>query len=72
MLPGFVIGFWCAVPCAIVIRFGLGPTFVFPTATSKSAGQGAWQAGPGVVAVYTGVPQLLAGFLWRNPISENC
>ena len=25
-------------------RFGLGPAFVFPTATSKSAGQGAWQA----------------------------
>ncbi len=24
---------------------GVGPSFVFPTATSKSAGQGAWQAG---------------------------
>jgi hypothetical protein len=50
-------------------RFGLGPTFVFPTATSKSAGQGAWQAGPAVAAVYTGVPGLLAGFLLQNPVS---
>ena len=64
----------CALFCALlvvlwVIRFGLGPTFVFPTATSKSAGQGAWQAGPAVAAVYTGVPGLLAGFLLQNPIS---
>jgi hypothetical protein len=50
-------------------RFGLGPTFVFPIATSKSAGQGAWQAGPAVAAVYTGVPGFLAGFLLQNPIS---
>ena len=28
------------------LLIGVGPTFVFPTATSKSAGQGAWQAGP--------------------------
>ena len=45
------------------LRFGLGPTFVFPTATSKFAGQGAWQAGPACAAVYTGVPRLLIGFL---------
>ena len=50
-------------------RFGLGPTLVFPTATSKSAGQGAWQAGPAVGAVYTAVPGLLLGFLLQNPIS---
>jgi hypothetical protein len=50
-------------------RFGLGPTFVFPTATSKSAGQGAWQAGPAVAVVYTGVPGFLGGFLLQNPIS---
>lgn len=48
---------------------GLGPTFVFPTATSKSAGQGAWQAGPAFGAIYTGVPGLLVGFLLQNPIS---
>jgi hypothetical protein len=32
-------------PAETGLRFGLGPTFVFPTATSKFAGQGAWQAG---------------------------
>jgi hypothetical protein len=31
---------------------GAGPTFIFPTATSKSTGQGKWQAGPGVVVGY--------------------
>jgi len=51
------------------LTFGLGPTFVFPTATSKFAGQGAWQAGPACAAVYTGVPRLLIGFLLQNPIS---
>lgn len=50
-------------------KFGLGPTFVFPTATSKSAGQGAWQAGPAVGGAYTGIPWLLMGFLYQNPIS---
>ena len=48
---------------------GIGPTFVFPTATSQSAGQGAWQAGPALGAIYTGVPGLLIGFIAQNPIS---
>jgi hypothetical protein len=48
---------------------GVGPSFVFPTATSKSAGQGAWQAGPALGAIYTGVPGLLIGFIAQNPIS---
>ena len=56
-------------PAETGLRFGLGPTFVFPTATSKFAGQGAWQAGPACAAVYTGVPRLLIGFLLQNPIS---
>jgi hypothetical protein len=47
----------------------VGPTFVFPTATSKSAGQGAWQAGPAFGAIYAAVPGLLVGFLLQNPIS---
>ena len=51
------------------LRFGLGPTFVFPTATSGLAGQGAWQVGPAFAAVYTGVPRVLIGFLLQNPIS---
>lgn len=48
---------------------GLGPAFVFPTATSKSAGQGAWQAGPALGAIYTRIPGLLVGFIAQNPIS---
>ena len=51
------------------LLIALGPTFVFPTATSKSAGQGAWQAGPAFGAIYTGVPGLLVGFVAQNPIS---
>jgi hypothetical protein len=50
-------------------RLGIGPMFVFPTATSKSAGQSSWQAGPAFAVVYTGVPGLLAGFLFQEPIS---
>lgn len=51
------------------LKLGLGPTFVFPTATSTSAGQGAWQAGPSLAAAYLGIPWFLAGFLFQNPIS---
>jgi hypothetical protein len=31
---------------------GVGPTFIFPTATSLWTGQGRWQAGPGAVVGY--------------------
>jgi hypothetical protein len=48
---------------------GVGPALVFPTATSTSAGQGAWQAGPAVGAVYSGIRGLLIGFILQNPIS---
>ncbi|MGO9606718.1 MAG: hypothetical protein ACLQAT_25575 [Candidatus Binataceae bacterium] len=51
------------------LLIGVGPTFVFPTATSKSAGQGAWQAGPALGAIYTGIPGLLIGFIAQNPVS---
>jgi hypothetical protein len=51
------------------LLIGVGPTFVFPTATSKSAGQGAWQAGPALGAIYSGIPGLLIGFVAQNPIS---
>ena len=47
----------------------VGPTFVFPAATSKSAGQGAWQAGPAFGAVYKGIPWLVIGFVLQNPVS---
>jgi hypothetical protein len=42
---------------------------VFPTATSRSAGQGAWQAGPALGIIYQGIPGLLVGFVAENPIS---
>jgi hypothetical protein len=48
---------------------GMGPTFVFPTATSKSAGQGAWPAGPAFGAIYARIPGVLMGFVVQNPIS---
>jgi hypothetical protein len=41
------------------LLIGIGPTFVFPTATSRSGGQGAWQAGPAFGAVYTRIPGTL-------------
>jgi hypothetical protein len=51
------------------LKLGLGPMFVFPTATSKSAGRGSWQAGPVIGGIYTGVPWFVMGFLVQNPIS---
>lgn len=51
------------------LLIGVGPTFVFPTATSRSAGQGAWQAGPALGAIYTGFPGLLVGLIAQNPVS---
>jgi hypothetical protein len=51
------------------LLLGVGLTFVFPTATSESAGQGAWQAGPALGAIYSGIPGLLVGFIAQNPVS---
>lgn len=51
------------------LMMGVGPTFVFPTASDRSAGQSAWQAGPAFAAIYKGVPGLLLGCLLQNPIS---
>ena len=51
------------------LLMGIGPTFVFPTATSRSAGQGAWQAGPTFGAAYYGIPGLLIAFILQNPVS---
>lgn len=43
-------------------RWGIGPYFVFPTATSHLTGQGAWQVGPAFAYSYRGIPGLnLAG-----------
>jgi hypothetical protein len=35
------------------ITWGIGPTFVLPTATDQSLGQGKWSAGPAAVVVVT-------------------
>lgn len=48
---------------------GIGPLFVFPTATDERAGQGAWQVGPAFAAIYQGIPGVLLGTLIQNPIS---
>ena len=49
--------------------WAVGPTFVFPTGRVAQAGKHAWQAGPAAAAVYRGVPHLMVGFLFQNPIS---
>jgi hypothetical protein len=51
------------------LRWGIGPYFVFPTATASLAGSGAWQAGPAVVFVYRGIPNLLLGGLVQQATS---
>jgi hypothetical protein len=51
------------------LLLGVGPIFIFPTATSELAGQGAWQVGPAFAAIYKGIPGLLLGCLLQNPIS---
>jgi hypothetical protein len=51
------------------LLMGVGPVFVFPTATDKAAGQGAWQAGPAFGAIYKGIPGVLMGCLIQNPVS---
>lgn len=47
--------------------WAVGPTFVFPTGRVSEAGKHAWQVGP--AAAYRGVPHLMVGFLFQNPIS---
>jgi hypothetical protein len=51
------------------LLMGVGPVFVFPTATHETAGQGAWQVGPAFGAIYKGIPGILLGCLIQNPIS---
>jgi hypothetical protein len=48
---------------------GVGPLFVFPTATDETAGQGAWQAGPALATICKRIPGLLFGALVQNPVS---
>jgi hypothetical protein len=50
------------------LLFGIGPTFVFPTASNLFSGQGKWQVGP-AAAVAFAPRNWLFGVLAQNPIS---
>jgi hypothetical protein len=50
------------------LLFGIGPTFVFPTASDLTTGQGKWQAGPAAAAAFA-PRNWLFGLLAQNPIS---
>lgn len=56
-------------PSKTGFAWALGPTFVFPTGRVSKAGDHAWQIGPAGAAVYRGVPHLMVGFLWQEPMS---
>lgn len=45
------------------ILWGVGPTFIFPTATSNALGAGKWQAGPAALALYMGKEWIVGGLL---------
>jgi hypothetical protein len=74
-LPGVVTGLGDLkfVDIAILskgksIIWGVGPTFIFPTASERATGQGKWQAGPAAAVAF--VPEKwLIGLLLQNPIS---
>jgi len=51
------------------LGWGVGPTFIFPTGRVSQAGDHAWELGPAAAAVYRGIPHLMVGFLFQNPIS---
>jgi hypothetical protein len=50
------------------LLFGIGPTFVFPTASDITSGQGKWQVGPAAAAAFA-PRNWLFGVLAQNPIS---
>jgi hypothetical protein len=50
-------------------RWGIGPYFVFPTASWHGAGQGAWQLGPPWAFAYHGLPHLVISALFQQATS---
>jgi len=42
--------------------WGVGPTFIFPTATKDELGQEKWQAGPAAVGIYLGKEWIFGAF----------
>ena len=53
----------------IDFRWAIGPYFVFPTATSKSAGRGAWRAGPAAAFRYRPIAGLMISGLIQQATS---
>lgn len=51
------------------VRWAIGTTLVFPTASDRKNGAGAWQMGPAAALAFAGVPNLWVGVLIQNPIS---
>jgi len=51
------------------VRWAIGTTYVFPTASDRRVGAGSWQAGPAAALAFAGVPNLWIGLLAQNPIS---
>src|SRR5215469_8789720 len=56
-------------PLTTGLRWAVGPYFVFPTATTRAAGSGAWQAGPAAGITFRGIPDLLLGGLLQQGTS---
>ncbi len=50
------------------VLFGIGPTFIFPTASQPATGQGKWQAGPAAAVAFQ-PERWLVGVLAQNLIS---
>ncbi len=51
------------------LRWGVGPYFIFPTSTTKLAGDGAWQMGPALGFSYRGIPGFNLGGLGQQATS---
>jgi hypothetical protein len=74
-LPGYVTGLGDLRFLDIAIFhagprliWGVGPMFVFPTASKRETGQGKWQVGPAAAIAFT--PERgLVGVMVQNPIS---
>jgi len=50
-------------------RWGVGPYFVFPTASWHGAGSGAWQVGPAWAFSYRRIPHLVVSALFQQATS---
>ena len=50
------------------ILWGIGPSFIFPTATKPTTGQGKWQAGPAAAAAFS-PERWLVGVLAQELVS---